>query len=80
MERNKTITKSQRMAPDPDESILHSMAGVTAVTSDTVSHNLADHTLKISKPLTRFYGYRVYLSQTDQSPCHRQIPPTDPKG
>jgi len=35
MEGNKTITKSQRMAPDPDESILHSMAGVTAVTSDT---------------------------------------------
>lgn len=55
------------------------MASVTAVTSDT---NIpADHTLGISKPsLARFYEYKVYLSRTDQSPCHRQIPPADPKG
>lgn len=47
MEGNKTITKSQRTAPDPDESILHSMAGVTAVTSDTVSQPGRSHSRNI---------------------------------
>ena len=59
------------------------IAGVTAVTSNLTGQpdNLTDHTPEISKPsLARFYGYKVYLSRTDQSPCHRQIPPADPKG
>ena len=64
-----------------EESFGYSIAHVMTIITSGPTIWAADYSLDMSKSsLTKFYEYTFNpaLNRTDQSPYHRQIPPTEP--